>query len=86
MVAATTAYHFILSLIAVPTASAIRPYLFGDDAGSERHTPPHDMFRRMRTEQHTVVNGVGDVTDDATNQWCEDIRCDDHISFLISNS
>ena len=61
-------------------------FLFGDDAGSEWYPPSHNVFRRVRTEQHTVVNVVGDVADEATNQWCEDIRCDDHISFLISIS
>ena len=59
-------------------------FLLGDDAGSERNPPPHDVFRRMRTEQHTVVNGVGDVSDEATNQWCKNISCDDHKS--VSNT
>ena len=52
--------------------------LFGDDAGSERNPPSLNVFRRMRTEQHADGNVVGDVTDDATNQWCKDIGCDDH--------
>ena len=44
-------------------------FLFGYDAGRERHTPTHDVFRRMRTEQHADGNVVGYVADEATNQW-----------------
>ena len=53
-------------------------FLFGDDVGSERNPPPHNVFRRVRAEQHADGNVVGDVADDATNQWWEDIGCDDH--------
>ena len=38
--------------------------LFGDDTGGERNAPSHDVFCRVRTEQHTVVNGVGDIADE----------------------
>ena len=82
MVTATNAYHFILSIMAVPTASAIRPYLFGDDAGGERHAPSHDMFRRMRAEQHADGNVVSDVADEATNQWWEDVERNEHTVLL----
>ena len=44
-------------------------FLLGDDAGSERNPPSHDVFRRVRTKQHSDGNVVGDVTNDATNQW-----------------
>ena len=44
-------------------------FLLGDDAGSERHTPTHNVFCRVRAEQHADGNVVGDVADDTTNQW-----------------
>ena len=44
-------------------------FLHGDDAGSERNPPPHDVLRRVRAEQHANGYVVGDVADDATNQW-----------------
>ena len=47
-------------------------FLFRDDAGREQHSPPHNVFRRVRAERHADGNVVGDVADDATNQWSED--------------
>lgn len=44
-------------------------FLLGDDARSEWYPPSHDMFRRVRAEQHADGNVVGYVADDATNQW-----------------
>ena len=44
-------------------------FLLRDDAGREWYPPSHNVFRSMRTEQHTDGNVVCDVTDDATNQW-----------------
>lgn len=61
-------------------------FLLGDDAGSERHPPSHDVLCRVRAEQHADGYVVGDVADDATNQWGYNIRCDDHKFFLNSNS
>ena len=47
--------------------------LLGYDAESGREPPSHDVFRRVRAEQHADGYVVGDVADDATNQWGENI-------------
>lgn len=59
-------------------------FLLGDDAGSERNPPPHDVFRRMRAEQPADSNVDGDVADDPTNQWCENKGWDNHALFTRS--
>lgn len=38
--------------------------LFGDDTRIEGHPPFHNVFRRVRAEQHAVVNGVGEINND----------------------
>ena len=47
--------------------------LLRNDAWRERNTLAKDVFRLMRSEHHADSQIVGDVTNDATHEWAQQI-------------